>query len=127
VPDGQLGIRAALAKVFPQAEELRCWNHRIRNAIDPPPKKQCAEVSIRKTSMVAGKKFRRLGAACSCEKVLRWRFSRQPSPVVSWPIRCGRGTTEAAAHFCGLVAARGAPDDCQRLLGRPASATAGIA
>jgi transposase-like protein len=39
VADGHLGIWTALAKVFPQAEELRCWNHRIMNAIDQLPKK----------------------------------------------------------------------------------------
>ncbi|MFQ5745493.1 MAG: IS256 family transposase [Acidobacteriota bacterium] len=43
VADGHLGIWAALAEVFPQAEELRCWNHRIVNVIDQLPKKLWAE------------------------------------------------------------------------------------
>jgi putative transposase len=43
VADGHLGIWAALAEVFPQAEELRCWNHRIMNVIDQLPKKLWAE------------------------------------------------------------------------------------
>jgi transposase-like protein len=43
VADGHLGIWAALVEVFPQAEELRCWNHRIMNVIDQLPKKLWAE------------------------------------------------------------------------------------
>lgn len=39
VADGHLGIWAALGEVFPHAEELRCWNHRIMNVIDQLPKK----------------------------------------------------------------------------------------
>jgi hypothetical protein len=33
---------AALAEVCPQAEELRCWNHRIMNVIEQLPKKRWA-------------------------------------------------------------------------------------
>lgn len=43
VADGHLGIWAALAEVSPQAEELRCWNHRIVNVIDHLPKKRWPE------------------------------------------------------------------------------------
>jgi putative transposase len=39
VADGHLGIWAALTDVFPQADELRCWNHKIMNVIDRLPKK----------------------------------------------------------------------------------------
>jgi hypothetical protein len=39
---GHLRIWAALAEVCPQAEELRCWNHRIMNVIDQLPKKRWA-------------------------------------------------------------------------------------
>lgn len=39
VADGHLGIWAALAEVFPHAEEQRCWNHRIVNVMDQLPKK----------------------------------------------------------------------------------------
>lgn len=44
VADGHLGIWTALAEVCPQAEELRCWNHRIVNVIDHLPKKLWLEV-----------------------------------------------------------------------------------
>ena len=39
VGDGNLGIWSALAEVYPQAKEQRCWNHRIVNAVDRVPKK----------------------------------------------------------------------------------------
>jgi len=42
VGDGHLGIWGALANVFPEAKEQRCWNHRIINVLDKMPKKQQA-------------------------------------------------------------------------------------
>jgi transposase-like protein len=38
--DGHLGIWAALAAVFPEADEQRCWNHRMRNVLDRVGKKK---------------------------------------------------------------------------------------
>jgi len=43
VGDGNLGIWGALANVFPEAKEQRCWNHRIMNVLDQVPKKQQAQ------------------------------------------------------------------------------------
>ena len=43
VGDGHLGIWGALAEVFPQAGEQRCWNHRIVNVLDKLPKSRQAE------------------------------------------------------------------------------------
>ena len=40
VADGNAGIWAAVAQVWPEAEEQRCWNHKIRNVLDRLPKKQ---------------------------------------------------------------------------------------
>jgi transposase-like protein len=40
IGDGNLGIWGALANVFPEAKEQRCWNHRIMNILDQVPKKQ---------------------------------------------------------------------------------------
>ena len=34
IGDGHLGIWAALRNVFPEAEEQRCWNHRMVNLLD---------------------------------------------------------------------------------------------
>jgi putative transposase len=39
VADGNLGVWAALAQVWPQTREQRCWNHRIINVLDQLPKK----------------------------------------------------------------------------------------
>ena len=43
IGDGNLGIWGALANVFPEAKEQRCWNHRIMNLLDQIPKKQQAQ------------------------------------------------------------------------------------
>jgi transposase-like protein len=32
--DGHLGLWGALANVFPEAQEQRCWNHRVMNILD---------------------------------------------------------------------------------------------
>lgn len=39
IGDGHLGIWGALRNVFPEAEEQRCWNHRLCNVLDKLPKK----------------------------------------------------------------------------------------
>ena len=39
VGDGHLGIWGALAQVFPEAQEHRCWNHRLVNILDKLPRK----------------------------------------------------------------------------------------
>ena len=39
VGDGHLGIWGAIRNVYPEAEEQRCWNHRIINVLDQVPKK----------------------------------------------------------------------------------------
>lgn len=43
VADGHLGIWSALAEVFPEVGEQRCWNHKIVNVLDKLPKKRQAE------------------------------------------------------------------------------------
>jgi putative transposase len=40
IGDGHLGIWGALANVYPDAREQRCWNHRIVNVLDKLPKKE---------------------------------------------------------------------------------------
>lgn len=39
IGDGNLGIWGALANVYPDAAEQRCWNHKIVNVMDKLPKK----------------------------------------------------------------------------------------
>jgi len=43
VADGHAGIWAALAEVWPEVAEQRCWNHRIVNVLDQLPKKTQGE------------------------------------------------------------------------------------
>jgi len=43
IGDGHLGIWGALAAVFPEAKEQRCWNHRFLNILDKLPLKRQAE------------------------------------------------------------------------------------
>jgi transposase-like protein len=43
IGDGHLGIWGALATVFPEAAEQRCWNHRLLNLLDKLPRKRQAE------------------------------------------------------------------------------------
>ena len=38
--DGHLGIWSALANVYPESGEQRCWNHRMRNVLDRIGKKK---------------------------------------------------------------------------------------
>ena len=40
IGDGHLGIWGALAQLYPEAAEQRCWNHRIVNVLDKLPKKE---------------------------------------------------------------------------------------
>lgn len=43
VADGHLGFWGAMATVYPEAVEMRCWNHRIVNVLEKLPKKAQAE------------------------------------------------------------------------------------
>jgi len=51
VGDGHLGIWGALANVFPDAGEQRCWNHRIVNVLDKLPKKAQGQAKILLTAI----------------------------------------------------------------------------
>lgn len=39
IGDGHLGIWGALSNIYPDAEEQRCWNHKVMNVLDRLPKK----------------------------------------------------------------------------------------
>ena len=41
--DGNLGIWGALANIYPEAREQRCWNHKVVNVLDKLPKKAQAQ------------------------------------------------------------------------------------
>ena len=51
VGDGHLGIWAGLRNVFREAQEQRCWNHKILNALDKVPKKRQAEARLLLTAI----------------------------------------------------------------------------
>jgi putative transposase len=46
IGDGHLGIWGALANVYPEAAEQRCWNHRMLNVLDRVPKAKQAQVGV---------------------------------------------------------------------------------
>jgi transposase-like protein len=46
IGDGHLGIWGALANVYPEAGEQRCWNHRILNVLDRVPQGKQAQVKV---------------------------------------------------------------------------------
>lgn len=44
--DGHLGIWGALANVYPEAGEQRCWNHRIVNVLNKVPKREQPQAKL---------------------------------------------------------------------------------
>jgi len=50
IGDGNLGIRGGLRNIYPEANEQRCWNHKVRNVLDKLPKKlqPDAKVQVRR-------------------------------------------------------------------------------
>ena len=51
IGDGHLGIWAGLRNVYPDAQEQRCWNHRILNALDKVPKTRQAHARLQLTQI----------------------------------------------------------------------------
>ena len=85
VPDGALGLWAALDQVFPTTEHQRCWNHRVLNLRSKLPKRLQAEVRGRLREMTESEtqtlceerrdayvaKLRSKGQGAAAETVLR--------------------------------------------------------
>ena len=46
VADGHLGIWAAVAEIFPEIAEQRCWNHKLMNVLDRLPRRVQAEARV---------------------------------------------------------------------------------
>lgn len=40
IADGHLGIWGALAEIFPESAEQRCWNHKLLNVLDQLPRRE---------------------------------------------------------------------------------------
>ena len=51
IGDGHLGIWSALANVFPDTQEQRCWNHRILNVLDKIHKKEHRQAKLTLTAI----------------------------------------------------------------------------
>jgi len=73
VADGHLGIWSALAQVWPESAEQRCWNHQLRTGLDVVPEKAQPEVKAHRQRL-AGAASR---AAAEHER-RRFRLAYQP-------------------------------------------------
>ena len=127
IAEGNLGLWGALAQVFPEAGEQRCWNHRIVNVLDPVPEKVqgAAQVWLRQmmyaeTREKAGELKGKFGTWCDkyhCAAAARrleedwerpvayydfpqahWVHLRTTNPVES-PFAAARLRTSAAKRF----------------------------
>lgn len=125
--DGHLGIWAGLREIFPEAEEQRCWNHRIVNVLKHVPKKRQAEASerlkvipyadTRAECEALKEKFQRWAGNLGYEKAAKlldddwermvafyqfpkehWKHLRTTNPVES-PFSAVRLRTRAARRF----------------------------
>lgn len=69
VADGHLGIWGALAEIYPETKEQRCWNHRIINVLDRLPK----TVQAQARQHLCGIPYAETRAEC---EALRDRFNK---------------------------------------------------
>ena len=72
--DGNLGIWGALANVYPEASEQRCWNHKMVNVLDRLPKKEQSEAKDLLRSVVYAQS--RTQAEKSRDVFIQWCTSR---------------------------------------------------
>lgn len=127
IGDGHLGIWSAMRNVYPEAEEQRCWNHKILNVLDKLPKTQhrvakplvCRipyaatrrEAERRRAQFVHWCEHRGYMAAAQClqadwERMItfyrfphpHWQHLRTTNPVES-PFAAARLRTDAAKRF----------------------------
>lgn len=62
--DGHLGIWGALAQVYPESDEQRCWNHKMLNVLDQVPLKKQGAVKAWLRKMM----YAETRAACETER-----------------------------------------------------------
>jgi putative transposase len=127
IGDGHLGLWGALRQVYPEAEEQRCWNHKILNVLDKIPTRQqeTAKALVRGIPYAATRQdaerrrdhFVRWcehqghGAAAQClaadwDRLVtfyrfpqpHWQHLRTTNPVES-PFAAARLRTDAAKRF----------------------------
>ena len=127
IGDGHLGIWGGLRNVNPEADEQRCWNHRILNVLDKLPKKRqagalemlkklpyadtlkeieqakagfqrwCKELGLDRAAKVLDEDWDRMTAFYRFPKA-HWRHLRTSNPVES-PFAALRLRTNAAKRF----------------------------
>ncbi len=73
IADGNMGLWAALAQVYPEAGEQRCWNHRILNVLDQVPEKAQGQAAVWLRQMMYAETREKAGAlkgkfAAWCER-----------------------------------------------------------
>jgi transposase-like protein len=77
VADGNLGIWAAAAEIWPGCDEQRCWNHKILNVLDQVPlKRQAAVREHLRAMMYADSRAECEQARDRCIKQLRRLFPK---------------------------------------------------
>lgn len=79
IGDGHLGIWGALAAVFPEAAEQRCWNHRVVNLLDKLPRRLQPEAKRLLTQIPYAET--REAAEQQKRAFQRWATTRGVAPV----------------------------------------------
>ena len=85
--DGHLGIWSALANVYPDASEQRCWNHRMRNVLDCVGKKRQGEAKelLRKVMYAASRKEAEAAKKVFCEWARSYQYEKAAALLdVDW-------------------------------------------
>ncbi len=85
--DGHLGIWSALANVYPDACEQRCWNHRMRNVLDCVGKKRQGEAKelLRKVMYAPTGKEAEAAKKVFCEWARSYQYEKAAALLdVDW-------------------------------------------
>lgn len=74
IGDGHLGIWSGLSQVWPEADEQRCWNHKLMNVLDLVPKKKQAHARMLLKAIPASETEK--GAEHQRDKFVAWCKNR---------------------------------------------------
>ena len=70
IGDGHLGIWSGLSQVWPEADEQRCWNHKLMNVLDLVPKKKQVHARMQLKAIPASETEK--GAEQQRDKFVGW-------------------------------------------------------
>jgi putative transposase len=77
IGDGALGLWNAVGQVWPQAQEQRCWNHKLRNVVDAVPLQHQPDVQAAVQKIVAADSVTDAGRERQCfHRQYRLRFPK---------------------------------------------------